>query len=59
VFLDVAGYFQALFDFIEASVSADFVSPANAALARRVSTVAEAVRLAVSTPDAFTPKWLG
>ena len=59
VFLDVAGYFGPLFDFIDASVSAEFVSPANAALARRASTVEDAVRLAVSTPDGFTPKWLG
>ena len=58
VFLDVAGYFGALFEFIEASVSAEFVSAANASLARRASTVDDAVRLAVSTPEAFTPKWL-
>lgn len=59
VFLDVAGYFGPLFEFIDASVSAEFVSPANAALARRASTVDEALRLAVSSSDAFTPKWLG
>jgi len=59
VFLDVEGYFAALFDFIEASVSAEFVSPANAALARRATTIVEAVSFAVSSPDAFTPKWLG
>ncbi len=57
VFLDVAGYFGALFEFIERTVSAEFVSTANAALARRASTIDDAVRLAVSTPDAFTPKW--
>jgi len=59
VFLDVDGYFDALFEFIAASVSAEFVSPANAALARRASTVDEAVELALTIPDAFTPKWLG
>ena len=59
VFLDVDGYFDALFEFIAASVSAAFVSPANAALARRASTVDEAVELALTIPDAFTPKWLG
>jgi len=59
VFFDVDGYFDALFEFITASVSAEFVSPANAALARRASTVDEAVRQTLSTPDAFTPKWLG
>ena len=59
VFLDVDGYFGALFEFIAASVSAEFVSPANAALARRASTVDEALEFALSIPDAFTPKWLG
>jgi uncharacterized protein (TIGR00730 family) len=59
VFLDVVGYFEALFEFIDTSVSAEFVSPANAALARRATTVDDAVRLAIATPDAFTPKWLG
>jgi uncharacterized protein (TIGR00730 family) len=59
VFLDVAGYFAPLFDFIDASVSAGFVSPANAALARRASRVVDAVEQAVAAPDAYTPKWLG
>ncbi len=59
VFLDVAGYFAALFEFIEASVATGFVSSANAALARRASSVDGAVAMAVSTPDAYTPKWLG
>ncbi len=59
VFLDVAGYFAPLFDFIEGTVAAQFVSAANAALARRASTVGEAVRLAIATQEAFTPKWLG
>jgi uncharacterized protein (TIGR00730 family) len=58
VFLDVAGYFDPLFEFIDASVSAGFVSAANAALARRASTVEDAVSLALSTPDAYAPKWL-
>lgn len=58
VFLDVAGYFDPLFEFIDASVSAGFVSAANAALARRASTAENAVGLALSTPDAYVPKWL-
>ena len=40
-----------------ASVADRFVSPANAALARRAVPSAEAVRLATSAPEAFTPKW--
>ncbi len=59
VFLDVADYFSPLFEFIDATVVAGFVSAANAALARRAFSIADAVDLAVSTPDAFTPKWLG
>jgi uncharacterized protein (TIGR00730 family) len=59
VFLDVADYFAPLFEFVAASVAAGFVSSANAALARRAVTVDEAIELAVSAPDAFTPKWLG
>ena len=59
VFLDVAGYFSPLFDFIDASVATGFVSSANAAIVRRASDIDEVVRLAVSTPDPFTPKWLG
>lgn len=59
VLLDVADYFAPLFEFIDVAVSANFVSPANAALARRAATVGDAVRLAVSTVDVFTPKWLG
>ena len=59
VFLDVAGYFAPLFDFIDASVSMGFVSPANAALARRATSVVEALEQAIAPPDAYTPKWLG
>jgi uncharacterized protein (TIGR00730 family) len=59
VFLDVAGYFAPLFDFIGASVSTGFVSPANAALARRAVSVVDAVEQATAAPDAYTPKWLG
>ena len=59
VFLDVAGYFAPLFDFIDESVSTGFVSPANAALARRASSVTDAVEQAIAAPDAYTPKWLG
>jgi uncharacterized protein (TIGR00730 family) len=59
VFLDVAGYFAPLFDFIEASVSTGFVSRANAALARRAVSVVDAVEQAVAAPDAYAPKWLG
>lgn len=59
VFLDVLGYFESLFEFIEGSVRAGFVSDRHAAVARRVETVSEAVRAAASPPERYTPKWLG
>ncbi|HSP28396.1 MAG TPA: TIGR00730 family Rossman fold protein, partial [Ilumatobacteraceae bacterium] len=59
VFLDVADYFAPLFAFIDSTVVTGFVSSANAAIARRASTVEHAVDLARSRPDPFTPKWLG
>jgi predicted Rossmann-fold nucleotide-binding protein len=58
VFVDVAGYFAPMFEFIDASVAAGFVSDANAALARRASTVEHAMSLALLPADAYTPKWL-
>ncbi len=58
VFVDVAGYFAPLFEFIDTSVAAGFVSDANAALARRASTVEHAMTLALLPADAYTPKWL-
>ena len=59
VFLDVSAYFASLFDFIERSVTDEFVSAPNAAVARRATSVDEAVRLAISPPETFSPKWLG
>jgi uncharacterized protein (TIGR00730 family) len=59
VFLDVEHYFSSLFEFVGTSVSAGFVSESNAALVRRATTVDEAVRLAVSEPPPYSPKWLG
>ena len=59
VFLDVAGYFRPLFEFVDGSVERGFVSASNASLLRRVTTVDEAL-VAVTTPvDGVTPKWLG
>lgn len=59
VFLDVSAYFTSLFEFIERSVATEFVSASNAAVARRATSVDEAVRLAISPPETFSPKWLG
>jgi uncharacterized protein (TIGR00730 family) len=59
VFLDVLDYFEPLFDFVDRSVVAGFVSAGHAGLAQRTSSVDEAVRLATSPPAPHTPKWLG
>ena len=59
VFLDVAGYFGALFEFIERAVADGFVSEGHARSVQRADSVAETLRLATSAPAAFAPKWLG
>ena len=57
VFLDPAGYFEALFEFIDRSVAAGFVSDRHARSVQRVGSVADALRLATAAPAAFSPKW--
>lgn len=59
VFLDLDGYFEALFRFLDGAVGAGFLSAANASIAQRVTTVAEALAAALAPPVAHTPKWLG
>ncbi len=58
VFLDIAGYFEPLFEFVEVAVRAGFIKDRHADLAQRASTPAEAVRLATSPPAPFSPKWI-
>ncbi|MEM7342064.1 MAG: TIGR00730 family Rossman fold protein [Actinomycetota bacterium] len=57
VFLDLDGYYRPFFDLVAGAVDAGFVSPDNAALAQRATTVAEAVERASSAAPASTPKW--
>jgi uncharacterized protein (TIGR00730 family) len=57
VVLDVLGYFEPLFDFIERSVAAGFVSAHHASSVRRATSVSDAVAFAVSAPATFAPKW--
>jgi uncharacterized protein (TIGR00730 family) len=59
VFLDADGYFGALFEFIEHSVAAGFVSDGHARSVQRAESVADTLRLALSAPAAFSSKWLG
>jgi uncharacterized protein (TIGR00730 family) len=58
VFLDVAGFFGPLFDFVSHAVSAGFVRPEHAALVQRASTADEAIDLATAPPPAYLPKWV-
>lgn len=57
VFLDVAGYFESLFAFVEHSVGTGFVRAEHAALARRAVGVADALGLALAPPGSPLPKW--
>lgn len=59
VFVDVGGYFAPLFEMIERSVAAGFMSEHNAAIPRRASTVDEAVAAALAPPVPYSPKWIG
>jgi uncharacterized protein (TIGR00730 family) len=59
VFLDVNGYFDELFAFIDSSVRAGFVSERHARSARRALTVADAIVAATRPGDEFSPKWIG
>jgi len=59
VFLDPVGYFDPLFEFVEGSVAAGFVSARHADLARRAASVDEAIGLVLSAPAPSVPKWLG
>jgi uncharacterized protein (TIGR00730 family) len=57
VFLDVAGYFEALFEFIARSVAAGFVHERHGELAQRASTPGEAIQRATAPPPPPRPKW--
>ncbi len=58
VFYDVAGFYRPFFEQMETAVGAGFVNTANAALARRATTVDEAIQLATADADEVTPKWI-
>jgi uncharacterized protein (TIGR00730 family) len=58
VFLDVDGFFQSLFDFVDRAVGSGFVSPAHGAMAQRATDPFTAVELACQPPPGYSPKWL-
>lgn len=59
VFLDVDGYFTALFEFVAGAIERGFTSVANAAILGRATTVDEALVVACGPPAAYSAKWLG
>ncbi len=58
VFLDVDGYFDGLFTFVERTVDAGFLRPEHGAMAQRTDDPVEAVRLAAGAPPPMLPKWV-
>ena len=58
VFLDVGGFFDPLFDFVDRAVASGFVREHHAALVQRAFSETDAVRLAISPPPAYVPKWV-
>ena len=59
VLVDLHGYWALFLDWIEHAAELGFVRPAHRGLARRASTVAEAIDLALHPTDALPAKWLG
>ncbi len=57
VFLDVNGYFDGLFAFVQRGVDEGFIRREHGAMARRATTTAEAVELATAPPLAYRSKW--
>lgn len=58
VFLDVDGFFEPLFEFVDAAAGHGFVRPEHAGLVRRANTSDQAVALALQPADGYIPKWV-
>lgn len=58
VFLNVEGFYNSLFDFIDTAVSAGFMKPAHGALAQQAANAPDAVRMASGPAPVFTRKWV-
>lgn len=58
VFVNVNGYFDAMFDFIDGSVRAGFVARRHGELVRRARDISEAIDLVTGPSDDHVPKWL-
>ena len=56
-FLDVSGYFELLFRFLDDGVEAGLVMPAHRAMAQRATAVADAIAIACGPAPASPSKW--
>jgi len=56
-FLDVGGYFDLLFRFLDDAVEAGLVMPAHRLMAQRATTVADAIAIASGPAPASPSKW--
>ena len=56
-FLDVSGYFELLFRFLDDGVEAGLVMPAHRAMAQRATAVADAILIACGPAPASPGKW--
>ena len=56
-FLDVHGYFDPLFTFLDSAVGSGLIMPAHRTMAQRATTVEEAIAIATGPPPANVSKW--
>ena len=58
ILLDVAGFYQRLFDFFDHAVESGLLKERHRAAALRASTVAEAIELLDRDHGEVAPKWV-
>ncbi len=56
-FLDVGGYYESLFRFFDDAVGAGLIKPEHRAMARRVSSIDEAIAVAAGPAPSSPSKW--
>ncbi len=56
-FLDVGGYYESLFRFFDDAVGAGLIKPEHRAMARRVSSIADAIAVAAGPAPSSPSKW--
>ena len=56
-FLDVGGYYESLFRFFDDAVEAGLIKPEHRAMARRVSSIDEAITVAAGPAPSSPSKW--